>query len=327
MGAGAPSWKGPQQRLYFFVEWQGQGRLGPNFMGGYDAPEEARVTEPVSRERQVRGVRVPTFLYGTAWKEEATEGLVRQALEAGFRGIDTANQRKHYHEAGVGAALRRAFADGLVGREDLFVQTKFTHLGGQDHRLPYDPKAPVGTQVRQSFERSLEHLGVERLDSYVLHGPSRREGLAREDLEAWRAMEALHAEGRVALLGVSNMTRAQIELLLAEAAVVPAFVQNRCYARTGWDRAVRALCRERGIVYQGFSLLTANARELAHPDLLAIAARTRRTPAQVVFRFALEVGMIPLTGTTDPAHLREDLGAYDGALTPEDVARLERIAG
>lgn len=285
------------------------------------------MTEAVSRERALQGVRVPTFFYGTAWKEDDTARLVRLALEAGFRAIDTANQRKHYHEAGVGQALASAFADGLVRREDLFLQTKFTHRGGQDHRLPYDPQAPVSTQVRQSFERSLEHLGVSRLDSLVLHGPSVRDGLAPDDLEAWRAMEALHAEGRVSLLGVSNVTRGQLELLLAEAAVAPTFVQNRCYARTGWDRQVRALCRERGAVYQGFSLLTANARELAHPDLRAIAARAGLTPAQAVFRFALQVGMVPLTGTTDPAHMREDLGAYDRALTDDDVRRLETISG
>ncbi len=285
------------------------------------------MTEPVSRERTLRGVRVPTFFYGTAWKEDDTARLVRLALEAGFRAIDTANQRKHYHEAGVGQALASAFADGLVRREDLFLQTKFTHRGGQDHRLPYDPQAPVSTQVRQSFERSLEHLGVSRLDSLVLHGPSVREGLAPDDLEAWRAMEAQHAEGRVSLLGVSNVTRGQLERLLAEAAVAPAFVQNRCYARAGWDRQVRALCRERGVVYQGFSLLTANARELAHPDLRAIAARAGLTPAQTVFRFALQVGMLPLTGTTDPAHMRKDLGAYDRALDDDDVRRLEAISG
>ncbi|MEA3136298.1 MAG: hypothetical protein QOC71_579, partial [Thermoplasmata archaeon] len=109
------------------------------------------------------------LVYGTAWKEDATERLVGLALEAGFRGIDTANQRKHYHEAGVGAALRTAFADGVVARDELFLQTKFTHLGGQDHRLPYDPRAPVAKQVEQSFAKSLEHLGIDRLDSYVLH--------------------------------------------------------------------------------------------------------------------------------------------------------------
>ena len=92
---------------------------------------------------RVRSIPVPALMYGTAWKEERTESLVRQALAAGFTAIDTANQRKHYHEAGVGAALA---ASGMA-RGDLFLQTKFTYVRGQDHRLPYDPKADIGTQV------------------------------------------------------------------------------------------------------------------------------------------------------------------------------------
>lgn len=270
---------------------------------------------------------VPPFLYGTAWKEEETRRLVRLALEAGFRGIDTANQRKHYHEAAVGQGIDDAVAAGLVTRDALFIQTKFTHRGGQDQRLPYDPKAPVGAQVRQSCASSLEHLGVEAIDSYVLHGPSVREGLAPEDLEAWRAMEALHADGLVRRLGVSNVTRDQLALLCDRAQVRPVFVQNRCYARTGWDRATRALCAERGIVYQGFSLLTANQRELDAKPVRAIAARTRLTPAQVVFAFARRVGMLPLTGTSDPAHMREDLAASPAALTDADVKAIEGVAG
>lgn len=264
----------------------------------------------------------PYFLYGTAWKEDETERLARLALETGFRGIDTANQRKHYFEAGVGAAI----AASGIPREELFVQTKFTYRDGQDDRLPYDPHADVTTQVRQSFAKSLEHLQVETIDSYVLHGPSRRRGLGEADHEAWRAMEAIHASGKAGVLGVSNVALDQLEALLDFATIKPAFVQNRCYAVTAWDYHVRALCRERGIAYQGFSLLTANLRELRNDTFREIVMRTRRTPAQVVFRFALQVGMLPLTGTTDPTHMREDLGAFDFELRQHDVDVIERIA-
>jgi diketogulonate reductase-like aldo/keto reductase len=106
------------------------------------------------------GVRVPRFLYGTAWKEGRTQRLTELALRQGFRGIDTANQRRHYHEAAVGQASAAATAAGQVTREDLFLQTKFTFRAGQDHRLPYDPQAPVRRQVEQSFAGSLEHLGT-----------------------------------------------------------------------------------------------------------------------------------------------------------------------
>jgi diketogulonate reductase-like aldo/keto reductase len=282
---------------------------------------------PVSSHRLIAGVRVPTFVYGTAWKEAETERLTRQALEAGFRGIDTANQRRHYYEAGVGAAVVQAVASGLVRRDELFLQTKFTSLGGQDRRLPYDPAADDATQVRQSFASSLEHLQVDTLDSYVLHGPTQRFGLTPSDLEVWGAMEELHAAGGTRLLGVSNVGLDQLEELCARASRPPAFVQNRCFARNGWDREIRAFCRERGIVYQGFSLLTANQAELRHPAFWQVVRRLGRTPAQVVFRFALQVGMIPLTGTSSAAHMKEDLGSYDFELSDEDVRLIEGIAG
>ncbi len=271
--------------------------------------------------RDVRGVSAPRFLYGTAWKEERTEALTRQALDAGFRGIDTANQRRHYFEEGVGAAIAG------VPRDQLFLQTKFTSRGGQDHRLPYDPAADTATQVRQSFASSLQHLGTTVLDSYVLHGPSRRYGLAPEDWAVWRAMEELHQEKQARLLGVSNVSLDQLAALCADASVMPAFVQNRCFAATGWDRAVRAFCVSKDVVYQGFSLLTANAPVLQSRPVAEAARRTSRTPAQVVFRLALQLGMIPLTGTSSARHLREDLGALDFELTTDEVAAIECVAG
>ena len=271
---------------------------------------------------EIRGVRVPGFLYGTAWKEDATESLVLGALTSGFRGIDTANQRKHYDEAGVGRGLARALATGLR-RDELFLQTKFTHLGGQDHRLPYDQAAPVADQVAQSFASSLVHLGVERIDSLVLHGPSQRDGLAPADREAWRAIEALAEAGRTALIGISNVTPRQLEELLAFARVPPAFVQNRCYAARGWDRAVRAVCARHGMVYQAFSLLTANRDAIAGAQIRAIAGRHGKTPAQVVFRFARQSGMLPLTGTSSAPHMRDDLAIDDITLSAEELAAID----
>jgi diketogulonate reductase-like aldo/keto reductase len=274
------------------------------------------------RTRAVGGVRVPTFFYGTAWKEQATTELVSIALAAGFRGIDTANQRKHYDEEGVGRAFTAAFATGSVRREELFVQTKFTHLGGQDHRLPYDPGVPIGEQVNQSFRSSVAHLGIASFDSYVLHGPTQRRGLGADDRAAWRAMEALQERGAVRLLGVSNVALDQLEELLGFAHAPPAFVQNRCFARLGWDARVREICGRHGIVYQAFSLLTANRDVLQRPKVRDIAARHHRTVAQVVFRFSLALGMVPLTGTTNPAHMREDLDVYDFDLVDDDLRTL-----
>lgn len=268
----------------------------------------------------------PVFLYGTAWKEDDTERLTLLALQQGFRGIDTANQRKHYDEAAVGRGIATALRTGLVTRDELFLQTKFTFRAGQDHRLPYDPAAPVERQVEQSFASSLEHLGTTALDSYVLHGPSQRTGLSDEDWSAWRAMEKLHDAGGARALGVSNVSLAQLERLRQEARVRPTYVQNRCYAIRGWDRAVRAFCRTHGVIYQGFSLLTANRDVLGHADLARIAARHGRTPSQIVFRFALDVGMLPLTGTTNATHMRADLAVTEFQLDAAEIDQIERLA-
>src|SRR5205814_8526779 len=196
---------------------------------------------------------MPPFLYGTAWKEDRTAALTELALRAGFRGIDTANQRRHYFEAGVGEGLAAVYRAGVVTRADLFLQTKFTYQRGQDHRLPYDPEAKLSVQVAQSMASSLEHLGTDYVDSYVLHGPSSGYDWNEADAEVWAAMIKERDAGRARLLGVSNVSLQHLQRMATLHAEVPAFVQNRCFARLGWDRAVRLFCRELDIIYQGFS--------------------------------------------------------------------------
>ena len=264
----------------------------------------------------------PRFIYGTAWKEERTAGLVELALQQGFRGIDTANQRKHYVEAATGEAIAQQLAAGTVVRDELFLQTKFTHRPGQDQRLPYDPAAPVGEQVRQSCASSLEHLRTDYLDSYLLHGPSQRPGLAQQDWEAWFAMEELHAGGRVRALGVSNFDSGQLELLLGRASVKPRFVQNRCFAVSGWDWQMRQVCEANGITYQGFSLLTANQEKWHSRRVVEIGNSHNLSPAQVIFCLAMDLGILPLTGTSDASHMADDLACKPGVLTSAEVREL-----
>ena len=270
---------------------------------------------------------VPDFLYGTAWKEDRTPALTELALRTGFRGMDTANQRRHYFEAGVGQGLAAAYRAGVVTRADLFLQTKFTYQPGQDHRLPYDPAASLSVQVAQSMASSLEHLGTDHVDSYVLHGPSSGYGWTDADAEVWEAMMKERDAGRTRLLGVSNVSLRHLEQMAAVHAEAPAFVQNRCYARLGWDRAVRLFCTQRKIIYQGFSLLTANAEVLRHPLVTGLAAQANVTPAQVVFRFARAIGMLPLTGTSSAEHMKQDLASFDLALSPDVVKAIESLAG
>lgn len=269
-------------------------------------------------------VSIPSFMYGTAWKKEATSRLVQVAVASGFKAIDTANQLIHYQEALVGEALQTLAKQGIT-RESLFLQTKFTPANGQDHRTPYDPSADFTTQVRQSFESSLTHLHTDHIDSYVLHGPYQRWGLGKADWEVWAAIEELYESGKAKMIGISNITADQLRELCAKGRHKPMVVQNRCYAALGWDQEVREICSTHGIIYQGFSLLTANREVLADPEVRAIAARLGTGVAQVIFRFAMQIGMLPLTGTTNPQHMKDDLQAGQLTLSQEDMRHIETV--
>ena len=131
----------------------------------------------------------------------------------------------------------------------------------------------------------------------------------------------------VVYLGVSNVSLRHLEQMIASHAEPPAFVQNRCFARLGWDREVRLFCAERKILYQGFSLLTANPEVLNHPGIQDLAARADVTPAQMVFSFARSIGILPLTGTSDPQHMKQDLASLNQRLAPETVRAIESLAG
>jgi diketogulonate reductase-like aldo/keto reductase len=270
-------------------------------------------------------VTIPSFMYGTAWKKAATAQLVQLAVTTGFTAIDTANQLIHYEEALVGEALRALRQKGIK-RDALFLQTKFTSADGQDHRTPYDASADLTTQVRQSFDSSLSHLGTDYVDSYVLHAPFQRRGLGAADWEVWAAMEGLCQSGKTKMIGVSNITADQLARLCEQANVKPMVVQNRCFAALGWDKEVREICRVHGVIYQGFSLLTANRGVLSDPEIQRIAGRLGAGPAQIIFRFAMQIGMLPLTGTTSQKHMEEDLQSEQFTLSAEEIERIETIA-
>jgi len=264
---------------------------------------------------------IPNFIYGTAWKEEKTEDLVCTAIELGFRGIDTANQRRHYNEEAVGSAISKMLKKGIK-REELFIQTKYTYANGQDHRIPYDINADYRTQVKQSFQSSLKHLQIDYIDSFILHGPSLYDGLTQDDWQVWKEMETLYEEQLIGYLGVSNVRIDQLKVLFEGAKIKPTFVQNRCFAQQGWDKDVREFCKKNGMNYQGFSLLTAN--QFVLPKLKQIADEINKTPAQVLFKFSIHIGILPLTGTTNHIHMKEDL-ALDFSLKEEDIQFIENI--
>jgi len=262
------------------------------------------------------GVRIPRILYGTAWKKGDTERLVTTALREGFRGIDTACQPRHYLEAGVGAGIAAALGSGMQ-RADLYLQTKFTPVSGQDPvRIPYDPSAPLPQQVAQSFAVSLRNLRTDGLDCLILHSPL---PTLQQTLTVWRAMEELVDGGGVRQLGISNCYELErLETLHRAARIKPAVLQNRFYAETGYDRDVRALCATERIIYQSFWTLSANPQILEHPAMTALARRLERTPAQILFRYLVECGAVPLTGTRSQVHMREDLAIFAFELGEED---------
>jgi diketogulonate reductase-like aldo/keto reductase len=270
-----------------------------------------------------RALRGPNIIYGTAWKKADTERLVATAIRQGFRGIDTACQPKHYDEGGVGAGVAQCLRPGLT-RGELFLQTKFTPLSGQDPRqVPYDPKAALAEQVAQSFATSLRNLQTDYLDSLLLHSPLAD---ARQTMQVWQAMEALVERGGIGQLGISNCYRlAQLESLYRCARIKPAVVQNRFYAQSNYDRGIRAFCRAQRISYQSFWTLTANPHVLAHATVAALASRYRRTPAQILFRYLTQIGVVPLTGTRSQVHMREDLAIFEFQLTELERDALDAL--
>ena len=270
---------------------------------------------------------IPDFFYGTAWKEDRTPALTELAIRNGFRAIDTANQRRHYFEAGVGQALTALYQAGIVAREDLFLQTKFTYQRGQDHRLSFDPAASLSVQVEQSLTSSFEHLATDYVDNFVLHGPSSGNAWTTDDQQVWQAMVSQRDRGRTRLLGVSNVGLHHLQQMIALHHDIPAFVQNRCYARLGWDRDVRAFCREHNIIYQGFSLLTANMEIVNHPVVRKHAAAANVTPAQIVFAFSRAIGILPLTGTSSAEHMQQDLASRALILSENALNAIASLAG
>lgn len=266
---------------------------------------------------------MPTLMYGTAWKQERTADLVEMAVLSGFRGIDTACQPKHYHEAGVGDALQRLYAQG-IRREELFLQSKFTPLAGHDPaRIPYDPREPLPTQVAQSFERSLHNLQTSYLDSLVLHSPL----FPYAHLQSvWGAMERIADSGGALRIGISNCYDLELlKRLYDDARIKPSIVQNRFYDQSGYDVELRRWCDERGIIYQSFWSLTANPHILASREFFALTQEYGKTEAQILYRYLTQVGIVPLIGSTSQQHIMEDLEIFSFELRSDEIASISAL--
>ena len=213
-----------------------------------------------------------------------------------------------------------------ISRKDLFIQTKFTPLRGQDQSkpLPYDPRASLPQQVQQSFATSLKNLNTDYIDSLVLHSPLQSHDL---NMQVYREFEKFVDEGRVKQLGISNLYDLEgLKRLYDDARHKPSVIQNRFYAETQFDSDIRQFCREKNIFYQSFWTLTANPQILSHPLVKQLAEQRHGTSAQVLFRFLLDIGLTPLTGTTNEQHMKEDLDVLEWpSLDNESIEKLKKL--
>lgn len=166
-------------------------------------------------------------------------------------------------------------------------------------------------QVRQSFQSSLNHLQTDYIDSYIIHGPYKHGvTLSIHDYEVYEVLEELLSQGKVKAIGISNFSSKQLQLLINKVKIIPHVAQIRTFASSGWDDrkgGVFKICKENDIVYEAYSILTANRAVLKDLKFISIAKLHDETPQQLVFRYAFEEGMVVLTGTTDVVHMEQDL--------------------
>mgnify|MGYP002630689667 CR=1 FL=1 len=293
-------------------------RLLPSLVGLFLDSFAAFPAKPASMSSTIAPVAMPPIIFGTAWKKEQTSALVLAALRAGYRGIDTACQPKHYNEAGVGEAI---VSSGLL-RDAIYLQTKYTPVSGQDPaRIPYDKTAPLDVQVKQSVAVSLNNLRTDWIDCLVLHSPL---ATHRDTMVVWRAMEQALAAGHVRSLGVSNCYDLDtFQRLYDEAKTKPTVLQNRFYRDSGHDTALRAFCAAHGVRYQSFWTLTGNPSAVSSDAVRKVAETHACTPQQVWFAFVGALGIVPLTGSRSEEHLRQDLDLP--SLATAEVRELEAL--
>ncbi|GAA3741059.1 aldo/keto reductase [Plantactinospora mayteni] len=250
------------------------------------------------------GARIPQVGFGT-WPltDAEAERAVGEAIEAGYRLIDTAY--KYGNEVGVGRGLR---VSG-VPREELFVTSK---LNGEWHGRD---------RVREAFRDSIGKLGVDYLDLYLIHWP-----MPWQDryVDAFLGLTDLLREGRVRAIGLSNFKPAHIDRIRAATEVTPDVNQIQLDPTLTRD-AARAYHREHGIVTQSWGPIGHGGELLAHPVVTGIADRYARTPAQVVLRWHLELGLVPIPKTSSPGRMKSNIDVFDFTLAPEDVAALSAL--
>ena len=265
-------------------------------------------------------MKIPNMIYGTAWKKENTTNLVFEALKQGFKGIDTACQPKHYREDLVGLGLQKAYEIGIK-REDIFIQTKFTPIDGQDQtNMPYLESDEIEVQVEKSFETSKKNLKTDFLNAYILHSPVYPGSKLQK---VWQKMEEFYDKKEVGALGISNCYDLDVlKYLYNNAKVKPSIVQNRFYAQSGYDKEIRGFCKQNNITYESFWSLTANPNILSSEVLENLEVKYQKGVAEIFYRFLNHIDIVPLNGTTSTKHMIEDLKIGEFELRNEEISSI-----
>ena len=262
-------------------------------------------------------MKIPNMIYGTAWKKENTTNLVFEALKQGFKGVDTACQPKHYREDLVGLGLLKAYEVGIK-RQDIFLQTKFTPIDGQDQsNMPYLASDEIEVQVEKSFETSKKNLHTDFINAYILHSPVFPGSKLQK---VWQKMEEFYDKREVGQLGISNCYDLDVlKYLYNNAKVKPTIVQNRFYAQSGYDKELRVFCKQNNITYESFWSLTANPNILSSEVLQNLALKYEKGVAEIFYRFLNHIDIVPLNGTTSTKHMIEDLKIGEFELTNDEI--------
>jgi 2,5-diketo-D-gluconate reductase A len=245
------------------------------------------------------GVVMPQFGLGVfQTPPDETEWVVKMAVDEGYRLVDTASMYRN--EEGVGNAV--------LGRTDVFVTTK---LGNSDHGLD---------EALRAFDQSIKKLRRDRLDLYLIHWPRPR---VNRYVESWKVLVRLQKDGRVRSIGVSNFNREHLERIIGETGVTPSVNQIELHPRFQ-QKALRAFHNQKGVKTESWSPLGRGGL-LSESALVDIAAKHKRTPAQVVIRWHLDGGLIVIPKTVRLERLRENIGALDFELDGDDIKRIEGL--
>ncbi|MFF1869195.1 aldo/keto reductase [Kitasatospora herbaricolor] len=260
------------------------------------------------------GAHIPQLGFGV-WQVPDAEATaaVRTAIEAGYRSVDTA--AIYENEVGTGRAIAEAVAGG-IRREDLYITTKLWNSGTADWTGEQGRDA-----VLKAFDSSLDKLGLDYVDLYLIHWPQPMHGSYPN---VWKAFEQLLADGRVKSVGVSNFGPEQLTRLLEESSVVPVLNQVELHPHFP-QRQLRAFHAQHGIATEAWSPLGQGKSLLSEPALLKIAEKHGRTVAQVVLRWHLQSGVIAIPKSVTPSRIKENLDVTGFELDAEDFAAIAAV--